>query len=95
LPLTAIIYGSLAIQARLARTAFLEVMRQDFVRLAKAKGVPKVDILVRHVGRAASITIITTTTNFPTAMTTITTMTATTTIPINTTTSAANYYVIN
>lgn len=59
LPLIAIVYGSLAIQTRLARTAFLEVMRQDFVRLAKAKGIKKIDILIKHIGRAASITIIT------------------------------------
>lgn len=59
LPLVALIYGSLAMQARLARTAFLEVMRQDFVRLAKAKGVKNKHLLVRHIGRAASITIVT------------------------------------
>jgi peptide/nickel transport system permease protein len=34
-------------------------MRQDFVRLAKAKGVRQFDLLVKHVGRAASITIVT------------------------------------
>lgn len=59
LPLIAIMYGSLAAQSRLARTAVLEVLRQDYVRTAWAKGVPPATILFRHVGRNASITIVT------------------------------------
>jgi peptide/nickel transport system permease protein len=59
LPLIAIMYGSLAAQARLSRTAMLEVLRQDFVRTAKAKGTPPLTILWRDVGRNASITIVT------------------------------------
>lgn len=59
LPLIAIIYGSLAAQARLSRTAVLEVLRQDYIRTAYAKGVPPLTILVKHVGRNAAITIVT------------------------------------
>lgn len=59
LPLVAIMYGSLAAQSRLARTAVLEVLRHDYVRTAWAKGVPPVKILFKHVGRNASITIVT------------------------------------
>lgn len=59
LPLVAIMYGSLAAQSRLARTAVLEVLNQDYVRTAKAKGVPPATILFKHVGRNASITIVT------------------------------------
>lgn len=59
LPLIAIMYGSLAAQARLSRTAVLEVLRQDYIRTAKAKGVPPFQILWKHVGRNAGITIIT------------------------------------
>ncbi len=59
LPLVAILYGSLAAQSRLSRTAILEVMRQDYVRTAKAKGLPTSTILVKHVGRNAAITIVT------------------------------------
>jgi peptide/nickel transport system permease protein len=59
LPLIAIMYGSLAAQSRLARTAVLEVLRQDYVRTARAKGVPPTTILFKHVGRNASITIVT------------------------------------
>lgn len=59
LPLIAIMYGSLAAQSRLARTAVLEVLRHDYVRTAWAKGVPPARILFKHVGRNASITIVT------------------------------------
>jgi len=59
LPIIAIAYGSLAAQTRLARTAFLEVLRQDYVRTAWAKGVAPMTILFKHVGRNASITIVT------------------------------------
>ncbi len=59
LPITCIIYGSLAAQSRLSRTAILEVLRQDYVRTAKAKGVPSGTIMFRHVGRNAGITIVT------------------------------------
>lgn len=59
LPLVAIMYGTLAAQSRLARTAVLEVLRQDYVRTARAKGVAPATILWKHVGRNASITIVT------------------------------------
>lgn len=59
LPLIAIMYGSLAAEARLSRTAVLEVMRQDYVRTAWAKGVPPMSILFHHIGRNAAITIVT------------------------------------
>lgn len=59
LPLLAILYGSLAAEARLSRTAVLEVLRQDYVRTARAKGVPMPTLLIKHVGRNAAITIVT------------------------------------
>lgn len=59
LPLVAVLYGSLAAEARLSRTAVLEVLRQDYVRTAYAKGLPKTTIMVKHVGRNAAITIVT------------------------------------
>lgn len=59
LPLIAIMYGTLAAQARLSRTAVLEVLRQDYVRTARAKGVPTSTIMFKHVGRNAAITIVT------------------------------------
>lgn len=59
LPLTAIMYGSLAAQTRLSRTAVLEVLKQDYVRTAHAKGLPPSFILFKHVGRNAAITVTT------------------------------------
>lgn len=59
LPLLAIMYGSLAAESRLSRTAVLEVLRQDYVRTAKAKGLSPFRILTKHVGRNAAITIVT------------------------------------
>lgn len=59
LPWVAIMYGSLASEARLSRTAILEVLKQDFVRTAWAKGLAPFTILFKHVGRNAAITIVT------------------------------------
>ncbi len=59
LPMIAVMYGSLAAQTRLSRTAILEVMRQDYVRTAWAKGASLPNILIHHVGRNAAITIVT------------------------------------
>lgn len=59
LPIVAVMYGGLAAQSRLSRTAILEVMHQDYVRTARAKGVPPIPLYVKHVGRNAGITIVT------------------------------------
>lgn len=59
LPLIAIMYGGLAAQTRLSRTAVLEVLQQDYVRTAKAKGLSSFEILRKHVAKNAGITIVT------------------------------------
>ncbi len=59
LPLIAVMYGSLASSARLSRTAVLETLRQDYVRTARAKGLSTPVVLMKHVGRNAAITIVT------------------------------------
>jgi peptide/nickel transport system permease protein len=59
LPITAIMYGGLAAQSRLSRTAILEVLRRDYVRTALAKGLSRLTIMWRYVGRNAAITIVT------------------------------------
>jgi len=59
LPVVTIMYGALAVQSRLSRTAVLEVYRQDYIRTARAKGVSAFAILWKHVGRNAGITIVT------------------------------------
>jgi peptide/nickel transport system permease protein len=45
--------------ARLARSSMLEVMRQDFVRTARSKGLPETIVVVRHMLRNALIPIVT------------------------------------
>jgi peptide/nickel transport system permease protein len=59
LPMIAVMYGSLAAQTRLSRTAILEVLRQDYVRTAWAKGATLSQIMIKHVGRNAAVTIVT------------------------------------
>jgi peptide/nickel transport system permease protein len=59
LPLIAVMYGMLAVQARLSRTAFLEVLNQNHVKAAHAKGLPLSTILWKHVGRNGAVTIVT------------------------------------
>ncbi|MEQ8291424.1 MAG: ABC transporter permease [Roseovarius sp.] len=44
--------------ARLSRSAMLEVLRQDFIRTARAKGVPERRVIMGHALRAAMVSII-------------------------------------
>ena len=59
--LPAITLGAFAMAsiARLTRSAVLEVMRQDFIRTARAKGLNEVSVLLRHNLKNAAIPIIT------------------------------------
>ncbi len=47
-----------ALLARLTRSAMLEVLGQDYVRTAQAKGLPGAVIVARHVLRNAAITLV-------------------------------------
>jgi len=44
--------------ARLSRSAMLEVLRQDYIRTARAKGVPERRVIMGHALRAAMVSII-------------------------------------
>jgi peptide/nickel transport system permease protein len=48
-----------AIYARLSRATMLETLSEDFVRTARAKGVPKLRVYIRHALRAAINPIVT------------------------------------
>lgn len=48
-----------AILARVTRSAVLEVLREDFVRTARAKGLTRTQTLWRHVLRNALIPVVT------------------------------------
>ncbi|WP_409330519.1 ABC transporter permease [Trujillonella humicola] len=51
--------GSLAYVARLTRTSIAENMRADYVRTAKAKGLPPSRVVVRHTLRNSLIPVVT------------------------------------
>jgi peptide/nickel transport system permease protein len=59
--LPAVVLGSanMALVARYTRSATLAVLREDYVRTARAKGVPERDVLARHALRNALLTVVT------------------------------------
>lgn len=59
LPALALAAVQAAILARVTRSAVLEVLREDFVRTARAKGLSRRAVLWRHVLRNAMIPVIT------------------------------------
>ncbi len=59
LPTIALSIGSLAAYTRYARSSLLEVMNQDYVRTARAKGLAERTVIMRHAFRNAMIPIIT------------------------------------
>ena len=48
LPALALGLSGAAFYARLLRTAMLDVLRSDYIRVARAKGVPRWKVLIRH-----------------------------------------------
>ncbi|MBZ8139886.1 ABC transporter permease [Rubrivivax gelatinosus] len=59
LPALALAAVQAAILARVTRSAVLDVMREDFVRTARAKGLSRRQALLRHVLRNAAIPVLT------------------------------------
>jgi peptide/nickel transport system permease protein len=59
LPATTLGLSSAAIVARQTRSAMLEVLRQDYVTVARAKGLSEAAVLVRHALRNAAIPTVT------------------------------------
>jgi len=59
LPALALALVQAAILARVTRSAVLDVMREDFVRTARAKGLSRRQALLRHVLRNALIPVLT------------------------------------
>jgi peptide/nickel transport system permease protein len=59
LPALALAVVQAAILARVTRSAVLEVLREDYVRTARAKGLSKRQALLRHVLRNAMIPVLT------------------------------------
>lgn len=59
LPAFTLATGLLAVMARMTRSSLLEVVRQDYVRTARSKGLTSRTILVRHCLRNAAIPVMT------------------------------------
>jgi peptide/nickel transport system permease protein len=59
LPSLSLGYGFSAITMRLMRSETLEVMRQDYIRTAQAKGLASRALVIRHILRNALIPVIT------------------------------------
>jgi peptide/nickel transport system permease protein len=59
LPLCVTTYGGLASISRYARTSMLEVIRQDYIRTARAKGLSEFNVIFHHALPNALIPIVT------------------------------------
>jgi len=59
LPAITLGFGLSAILTRMTRTSLLEVLNDDFIRTARAKGLSEKTVIVRHALRAALLPIIT------------------------------------
>lgn len=59
LPVLALGLGQAAVMTRMTRAAMLDVLGQDFVRTARAKGVGTRSVVLKHALRNAMVTIIT------------------------------------
>ena len=59
MPVACFTYGSLAYYSRFIRANMQEVVRQDYIRTAKAKGVPPGQVIWRHAFRNTLIPLVT------------------------------------
>ena len=58
MPSIALAIVATGVVARISRNAVLEILRQDYIRTARAKGVKERSILISHVLRVAIVTIL-------------------------------------
>lgn len=59
LPVTIMSFAGLAGMSRYTRSSMLEVLRQDYIRTARAKGLPEKVVIIRHALRNALLPIVT------------------------------------
>jgi oligopeptide transport system permease protein len=59
LPAVVLGFGTMARTARLTRASMLEVLRQDFIRTARAKGLAERVVIFRHMIKNAMIPVVT------------------------------------
>lgn len=68
LPVVCLSLSSLAVVAMYSRSSILDVIRQDYIRTARAKGVPEWRVITKHALRNGLIPILTLFSNFLPAM---------------------------
>jgi len=59
LPVTCLTYGGFAFLSRFTRASMLDVIKQEYIRTARAKGLPEWKVVVRHALRNALIPLLT------------------------------------
>jgi peptide/nickel transport system permease protein len=59
LPAVTLAFSNIALVARITRSSMLEVIRQDYIRTARAKGLPERTIMIRHALRNALAPVVT------------------------------------
>lgn len=59
LPVAVLTYGGFAFLSRLSRAQLLEVIRQDYIRTARAKGLPETAVIFKHALRNSLIPLVT------------------------------------
>jgi peptide/nickel transport system permease protein len=59
LPIGCLSYAGLATLSRYARTGLLDVIRADYIRTARAKGLPESIVIIKHAARNGMIPILT------------------------------------
>lgn len=60
LPALSLALGQIAVYMRLLRTDMIATLQEDFIGMAKAKGLPTRSILLRHALRPSSLSLVTT-----------------------------------
>ncbi|HET9659197.1 MAG TPA: ABC transporter permease [Thermomicrobiales bacterium] len=59
LPVLVLAYGSLAVVTRMVRGGMIEVMNQDYIRTARAKGLANNDVVLKHAMKNALLPTVT------------------------------------
>lgn len=59
LPVGVSAFGGIAGLSRYSRSSMLEVIRQDYIRTARAKGLPESEVIMRHAFRNALMPVVT------------------------------------
>lgn len=59
LPLFVMVFGSIAGVIRTTRAGVLEVLSEDYIRTARAKGVPEIMVILRHMLRPVLMPVVT------------------------------------